>query len=185
MKKLIGVSGFATSGKDSIAKYLIREHEYNRVAFADPVRDMLYALNPIVPTPYTDGSYSRVKDVVDSVGWDDAKVHCPEIRELLQRLGTDAGRKVLGENIWVDAAFVTADKSYKVVVFPDCRFENECQAIHERGGTVIRVTRPGITSVNDHISDKKLNSRYIDVELINDGTIQNLEDKIANLLKAL
>jgi dephospho-CoA kinase len=46
--QLIGLSGYARSGKDEAAKVLIEEFGFKRIAFADKLRDFLYALDPIV-----------------------------------------------------------------------------------------------------------------------------------------
>lgn len=179
--KLIGVAGFARSGKDTIADYLVREHGYTRLAFADDMRDMLYAINPIVTYNDIDG-FLRVKDFVDANGWDLAKVEYPEIRALLQRLGTDAGRKVLGDTIWTDALLAKARAIGGNIVIADVRFEDECEAVRVNGGKVIRVSRPGISSVNDHISDKRLPDAWVDYEIENGGSIEDLERKVSTLI---
>ena len=36
--KLIGLTGKARSGKDTVANYLFNQHGYTRIAFADPVK---------------------------------------------------------------------------------------------------------------------------------------------------
>ena len=45
---VIGLSGYASSGKDTVAQFLIEEHGFEKIAFADPIRNMLLAMNPIV-----------------------------------------------------------------------------------------------------------------------------------------
>jgi hypothetical protein len=176
--RLIGFTAAARSGKDSAANYLIDEHNFTRVAFADPIRQILHALNPIVVCfGLCDEAMKRVQDVVSCHGWDEAKVLYPEIRYLLQRLGTEAGRNILGPNVWVDLAMSQA-KKYERVVITDCRFPNECQAIHDHGGTVIRITRPGVGPVNSHVSDQPLPDELIDFTIVNDGTLDDLAMKI-------
>src|SRR4051794_16838163 len=83
---LVGLTGYARSGKDTAAQVLINKG-FNRVAFADPMKNMLYALNPIV----VECSELRLREIVDRDGWEGAK-RLSEVRELLQRVGTDAGR---------------------------------------------------------------------------------------------
>ena len=46
--EIIGLSGFARSGKDEAAKVLVEEFGFKRVGFADKLREVLYALNPLV-----------------------------------------------------------------------------------------------------------------------------------------
>ncbi len=179
--KILGVSGFARSGKDTIANYLVREYDFTRLAFADPMRDLLYATNPIVDS---DGERDwRVQDAVNMYGWDVAKVDYPEIRALLQRLGTEGGRKIFGENFWVDQTIKKAKEIGGKIVISDVRFENEVEAIRANGGIVIRVNREGISSVNNHVSDKGLSDDLVDFDAFNNGTIEQLEWDIRTILE--
>ena len=43
---IIGLSGYARSGKDAVAQVLVSEFGFKRVAFADPIRDLLYEMDP-------------------------------------------------------------------------------------------------------------------------------------------
>ena len=45
---IIGISGYATAGKDTIGEILVENHGFRRIAFADKLREVLLALNPIV-----------------------------------------------------------------------------------------------------------------------------------------
>ena len=45
---LIGLSGYARSGKDTIAEILCLNYGFKRVSFALPIRDGIYTLNPLV-----------------------------------------------------------------------------------------------------------------------------------------
>jgi hypothetical protein len=161
--ELIGLSGYAQSGKDTAAD-VMKEFGYERVAFADVLRSAVYALNPLMP----DGR--RVQDIVDEMGWDSAKVNFTEIRTLLQKMGTEVGRNLLGENVWVDTALNGLDPNGKYVV-TDCRFPNEAAAIRDRGGIVIRVARAGVKRANDHPSETSLDNYDFDDILVNDGPL--------------
>ena len=141
---LIALSGLAGSGKDAAAGQLA-DLGWQRRAFADPLRSMAYALDPILdpalyPTPL------RLSEAVDALGWDRVKRQYPEARRLLQRLGTDAGRKVLGANIWVNTTLVDLDG---MTVVTDCRFPNEAEAVRDLGGIVVRLERPGVKLLLD------------------------------------
>jgi hypothetical protein len=175
---LIGLSGYARSGKDTAARVLMEHFRFERVAFADNLRDVLYALNPVAVWEavydefgVVDGEARRVQDIVDSIGWDQAKIVYPEIRELLQRLGTEAGRKVLGENVWVDAAMRDLNPA-KRYVFTDVRHPNEYDAIKAAGGEVWRITRPGVAPVNQHPSETALDTHHFDRVVVNSTSIQ-------------
>jgi 50S ribosomal subunit-associated GTPase HflX len=45
---IIGLSGYAQVGKDTVANILVQHHGYKRVAFADKIRECLFALDPII-----------------------------------------------------------------------------------------------------------------------------------------
>lgn len=188
---VIGLTGFASAGKDEAAKALVARLGFTRIAFADPLREMLYALNPVVvfeggyygTTLFPGGgmdfwanSGDRVQDLVNAYGWEDAK-KVPEVRTLLQRLGTEAGRNILGDNIWVETALKEAAR-FPAVVFTDVRFPNEARAVRRLGGKVIRVVRPGVSAVNNHISDAGQAEIEVDYVLHNDGTVEDLHDVI-------
>jgi hypothetical protein len=169
--RLVGLTGFAGAGKDEVAKFLVREHGFTRVAFADPLREMLYALNPVVLA--VDGP-TRVQNIVDAIGWDSAKRAHPEIRQLLQRLGTEAGRKVLGEQVWTDLGLLRGRCARGSVVFTDCRFENECQRVVDSGGEIWRVVRPGVAAANGHASEAGVPDALISRTIDNSGTLTDL-----------
>lgn len=182
---VIGFTGFAQSGKDTAASFLTNEG-FKRLAFADALRDSVYNLNPMV-TWCPGAEVERVKDIVDREGWDVAKVEYPEIRSLLQRMGTEVGRDLFGENFWVDRVISQITDNTIIqrnmanhVVFPhvrgdyvitDVRFPNEAAAVREIGGKVFRIVRPGTGAVNSHVSDTGIANLEVDGEIVNDGDL--------------
>jgi hypothetical protein len=42
----IGLSGWARSGKDTVADYLVNKYEYEKVSFSTPMKEAMYRLNP-------------------------------------------------------------------------------------------------------------------------------------------
>lgn len=167
---LVGLSGYARSGKDTAAAAL-SDLGFERRAFADTVKTSLYRLNPLVP----DGDeYGRLSTVVDDEGWDRAK-NRTEVRALLQRLGTQAGRMVLGDDIWVDTALRDLPER---AVFTDVRYQNEADTIRSRHGIVIRIERPGVGPVNGHSSESGLEGFRFDAVIQNDGTVAELHTNV-------
>jgi hypothetical protein len=179
---LIGLTGYAQVGKDTLANLLVGDFNFQRKGFADNLRSMLYALNPILPAPnwakvgdnFGNNGVVRVRDYVDFYGWETAKKEVPEIRQLLQRLGTDAGRSVLGDNVWVDALLNSPNNARLVI--SDCRFPNECSSIKERGGVIIRVNRKGYGPINDHISETA-SLGFEDYNIQNEGSPEDLKNQ--------
>ncbi|WLW38536.1 deoxynucleoside monophosphate kinase [Streptomyces phage Vanseggelen] len=178
---LIGLAGYAGSGKDEAAKALVAGG-WRRDAFADRLRSFLLALDPWVDT-FPDVGVVRLSKLVDAYGWDRAKRTFPEIRRLLQRAGTEAGRKVLGANVWVSALMQDFDPENEALVVSDVRFPNEADAIRQAGGVVVRVNRPGVGPKEDpggwvHESEVALDHYDFDITIENDGTAEELHERL-------
>lgn len=176
--EVIGFTGYAQSGKDTAAGFLI-EQGWTRLSFADALRDSLYALNPLVPMPLPEEPHhwARVKDIVDWIGYERAKVEYPEIRQLLQRFGTDVGRALYGETFWVDRVKSQIKHGGKYVI-SDVRFGNEADMVHSFGGKVWRIKRTGTAAVNSHVSDTGIDSLPIDGVIPNAATIEHFRDLV-------
>ena len=175
---VVGISGYARSGKDTVAQEFVKHHGYERIALADALKTFLYHLNPVAMT----SPRWRVAEVVERVGWEDAK-KVLEIRGLLQRLGTDAGRTVLGDEIWIDTLFFS-DHGARIVV-PDVRFPNEADAIKSRGGFMVRVNRPGVGPVNGHQSETALEDYAFDYVIENDREIEDLAGPVDRIVERI
>lgn len=180
--RLIGLTAYAQSGKDAAASALV-EDGWQRRAFADTLRDFAYILNPLIEKPASRGHgihgqrHARLAALVDEFGWDHAKTAFPEVRAFLQRLGTDAGRRVLGDNVWVDRTLREIGR-HQAVVVTDCRFPNEADAIRALGGVIVRVVRPGVSPVNGHTSETAMDAYVPDFTIQNDGTLDELHEEI-------
>ena len=117
------------------------------------------------------------------------------VREFLQKLGTEAMREGLHTNVWVNALF--ADYKHSKTcnckkgcrcahdlpnwIITDMRFPNELEAVVERKGITIRVVRPG-TTTGTHPSEIALDGHTMHYEIINDGTIEDLVEKVREIL---
>ncbi|NUV86621.1 hypothetical protein G6W61_10425 [Streptomyces sp. KAI-26] len=180
---LIGLAGAARSGKDTAAQALL-ESGWTRRAFADKVREMLYAFDPYVLD--TRNEVWNVSVAVDQYGWDGAKEQLPEIRTYLQELATEGGRAVLGEDVWVDALFHDHG-TWGPTVITDVRFPNEAEAIRARGGLVVAIQRPGqeLIAAAEHVSENALAGYLFDDVILNDGSAAQLHDRVRQLLALL
>lgn len=192
---IIGLTGYAQSGKDTAAAGLIGLG-WERRAFADALRGGLYVLNPYIPvghkesaalgkvpsrTSLADGGYLwtgvyRLQELVNQFGWDLLKVAVPEVRRLQQVYGTEAGRDIHGENCWVDALARTMEPGVNYVV-TDVRFPNEVEDIHSLGGKVVRIQRPGVVAVNAHVSDD-IDRLRVDWCISNNGAPWELKSEL-------
>lgn len=167
---LIGLCGYMRTGKDSVAKLLVEQFGYTKIAFADPLREMAFAINPyislvdapgdiIAAVTTATGTHTLVlySDLLLIVGYERAKT-VPDFRRFLQRLGTEGVRYIIGDSTWVDLAGSRARTILSdggKVVFSDVRFPNEADAIRNMGGVVWRTVRPGYEG-SGHVSETSL-----------------------------
>jgi len=180
---IIGVSGYAGAGKDTVGAYL-QKCGWIRVAFADKLKELAIELDPELYMAW--GDWLSLSYLIEERGSLDAakQVHAP-VRQYLQGLGV-AMRDVLWPDIWVDAAMTTVhgetEQGHNVVI-TDVRFPNELQAIRELGGEVWRVNRRDHHPVNGHMSETALDSAVFDLVLENNHTIEDLERSILGYLQ--
>src|SRR6516165_2411699 len=108
---LIGLTGLKGVGKDTVAAILVKDYNYERRAFADPLKKSVAALFDIpfhmVDKLKNDPSI-RVTLVKHDYGLDQMRWagHGNDLtfREFLQRYGTEAHRDVpeMGHDFWVE-----------------------------------------------------------------------------------
>lgn len=191
---LIGFAGYAGSGKDTAAEAVVRELGAVRRALADPVKIGVTKLNPVLNTFLDTGQPRTVDHALITYGWrggfddpsffkawDGVKRELPEARRLLQVFGTEVGRQLFGENVWIDQLLRFA-VDHSLVVVPDVRFPNEAVAIREQG-LLIHVVRPGVGPANGHASEGLLQAAMGDVMLLNEGTVEDFQSLVVDTLR--
>ncbi|WP_327253177.1 deoxynucleotide monophosphate kinase family protein [Streptomyces sp. NBC_01244] len=172
----IGLIGRARVGKDTVAARLGQRFGYQRVAFADTLKNAALRIDPLIPT--TTGVCVRLSRLVADVGWEYAKIAYPEVRRVLQYVGqtvrdTDPG-------FWIRSAMPALDAADNLnlpVVVTDVRYENEAIALQKRGFMLIRVTRPGagLDGPNGkHASETALDHYPADATITNGGSVPDL-----------
>lgn len=173
---IIGISGYARTGKDTAAAALV-ELGWYLGKFSGPMKEAAYQANPqIVQNTIT----YRLANLVDAYGWERAKDEFTEVRPYLQRFGK-AVRDVVDEDVWVDAALAKVPDG-QPAVFVDCRYRNEADGIRARGGIVVRINRPGVgPAVGEdgevHVSEIDLDEYDFDYVIDNDGTLEQLRER--------
>lgn len=165
LPRVIGITGLKRSGKSTLARQLAALG-YENVAFADPLRDLAYRFNN-----YIDETGCRLAQVIDEYGWEYAKDNYPEVRHILQFLGTEVVREVK-QTHWTDQMRQRiADPEQRFVV-SDVRFENEAQVVRDNGGFVVEIVRPGLVLPKDgHVSEAGVVADWV---LYNTGTPEEL-----------
>src|SRR5215467_4376192 len=140
---ILGLCGLKQSGKDTIAAYLVKEHGFERKAFADPLKRSVAALFDI---PFSEIDKLKMDDsILVGVGrhgeeeydqWiQHIGFHAITFRELLQRYGTEAHRDVFGNCFWVDLTLpVQGFYPGRAIVVTDVRFREEAERVKFLGG---------------------------------------------------
>lgn len=166
MPRLIALSAYAQAGKDTLGGVIADQYEHTPVGFADALRAVLYALNPLVHGPADGRGHMdvpwlwEVQELVDAHGWEFAKANSG-VRAYLQRLGTEGGRKCISDTVWVDTLMAkVAHRGAWVIT--DCRFPNEADAVTRAGGVVWRINREGVAPTNPHPSETALDDYPFD-----------------------
>lgn len=176
----LGIVGAKRAGKDTLSSVLCTELGFTRLAFADALKALAYDLDPVL---WTDDGEPTLAQLVDCDGWERAKEH-DAVRTLLQRLGV-AVREHVHADAWVQPIARVLDTwPDRPYVITDVRFDNEVEAIRSRGGLIVRVRRPEVeaASIADtHVSERLWQIVEPDVEVWNDGTIDDLRREVLGL----
>ena len=198
---IIGICGFQSSGKDSIANFLIDYYGFQKLSFAGALKDIVSILF----------GWSRTKlegltpedrewrNIVDK--WWSETLGMPQLtpRFVLQHFGTDLFRKHFHQDIWIKIVENKLNQLTKIninIVITDCRFENEINLITKYGGKIIKVYRNiphwfhdyqrGISVEQAdflHVSEINWIRSPCDYEITNDETLDELYEKIKYIIE--
>ena len=196
MTRIVGIGGKLSSGKDAVADHLVDKHGWVKIGMSDALADALYVLNPWIykSRPEADETYDavlhpiRYQDLHGMVGYIKAKEE-PEVRRLLQVLGTEVGREQIDDNLWVNMMVKrvrgAVDSGVPGVIVTGVRFENELDAIIETlGGETWWVNRPSLSATVNagHASENSVSADDFSTVIENDGTLTDLYAKVDQLV---
>lgn len=203
---IIGISGYAGVGKDSFSNYLVSNHNFVKIAFADKIKRILMDLYDL--------SYQQLWGESKNRGSYDLRYKIPNSNDYLTaRLGSqafgDCGRS-LYQDTWVDYTLKDvkrlhdhyfwdyedcqgAFKNYfnfgrKNVVVSDCRYLNEMNRIREMGGILIRIKKTVVPlkgktgKHSSEVNQIKVLDNYFDKVILNDGNLEDLYKKIDDFM---
>lgn len=186
---IIGLTGAAGAGKDTVAGHLFHRYGYMKLALADPLYGMISAMTGLTVDQIAD---RKIKEA--DIAWIGTSP-----RRLLQTLGTEWGRGTLGDDIWIKNLFRRIDAYSAAMgrwsdkasfVVTDVRFANEAKAIRSRGGRIIEVVRPTpLAGVPDearrHSSEAGVPDELVDVTIVNDTDVAGLLRSVDKALEWL
>lgn len=146
--RLIGLLGRKGSGKDTAALALL-SRGYQNVKFAGALKDMIRVLlayqgvDPYIVERMVEGDLKEEPT---------AFLGGQAPRFAMQTLGTEWGRTLIADDLWVKTAIRRAGDRETVIT--DVRFPNEMEAVVAAGGVCFGITADWITPVEgEHESE--------------------------------
>lgn len=167
MSVIFGISGEKFSGKDTVADAIVSRYaregkKAKIIRFAEPLKQSLCTL----------------------FGWDRSQLESHEFKEtpepitgktpryIMQAMGTEFGRELLHDEVWIRLAAAEVERCLKddtVPVLSDVRFENEASMVREMGGVLVHVINPeNVIRTDAHASENGVAQRPHDLRFIND-----------------
>lgn len=193
--QLVGLTGYAGSGKDTVGEMLMAHANFGRrFAFADTLREEIVEAFDLPPsvltwrstknTPCSWINTSRCKEPGFRQHWFDNQLGAYlSPREVMQSWGdwrrgqhpdyfVERMRDKLLHNQFVKPALFRVETT----IITDVRYQNEVDLIRSFGGFVLKVTRPGVGPVNGHSSD----NQHLDADgtIDNNGTLDQLAEAV-------
>lgn len=170
---IIAFTGPARSGKDTAGDFVVSMVGGYRYSFADPLRAMLVAGFGIDMNEkfWKDNKEKEIAALGKSP------------RRMMQTLGTEWGRDLIHPDVWVIVAKQQLINRGPGMVICDVRFENEAAWVRKNNGLLIHINRDSGTSVEAHSSENGVQPGAGDIELSNNGTLEQLQDKLTELLR--
>lgn len=171
---IIGLCGLAGSGKDTVAGILSKHHRFAVISFAGPIYGAVSGITGLSPRELKDRDIKE-----EPIPWLGKSP-----RELLQTLGTEWGREMVCDDIWIKIAMRRAAEYAREgwnVAITDVRFENEAEAIRSAGGQVwqVRRTAAGLQGpTGQHSSEAGVPDHLVDQVIWNDGELEDLEEAV-------
>lgn len=180
---IIGLTGYAGTGKDTVRQILERQHGYTGLALADPLRHMLTAL--LLQSGHSTEYITvreRKEEIIPGLG--------VSYRQMVQTLGTEWGR-ANHPDFWTRIAqgrldyLRTETFGPPAFVISDVRFESEAAWIRSQGGVIWRVYRADAAPVRAHQSETEMNRMMHDEIIPNNGTIEDLDVRVQQALECV
>ncbi len=178
---IVGITGRAGAGKDTLAEHLVARHGFVRYAFADPLKAMLEALFAEVGIASAWMTDRELKErMIPQLG--------VSSREMLQRLGTEWGRQ-MRQDFWLKAAEAVLGLPgapvHDRIVITDVRFPNEAAWLRGHEGVLWRVRRHQAPAVRWHESEAHSELMAAHAELDNCGALWQLHEQADELMRGL
>ena len=171
---LLGFAGPAGCGKSTAAALAASRPGWERVSFAQPLRDLLLALHPA----WDQWHVGPGKDLTPADGGLSPREQMRAIGDWVKAYDpgffTAVGRHYLGRLL----------QRHIHVANDDVRYEPEARLIRDLGGFVVHVSRTDVKFRRDHDSELGIEPEPGDLHLRNWGTLRSLNDELNHVLNA-
>lgn len=190
---IIAVSGKMGSGKDTVGQIIqtLAGESWEVKRFSHKIKVMATLITGIPIEKFEDQEFKRT-DLGDEWNltthhWAYPVTYPMTVRDMLQKIGTEAMRNNLHQDVWVNALMIDYVRGSQLETLPnwvitDCRFLNEAAAIKRKKGIIVRVERPNIMTNDMHQSEIELDRYDFDYVIQNDGTLEELTEKVRVIL---
>ena len=203
MPKIIAICGAKRCGKDVLAEHLVNKYNYERVAFADPLKEAVKILFDFDDDQVGIGKDNGTgrKDIVDEKWGITPRaalqfVGTEMMQEKIQELLPDVKRNFFANSLknYITARMNTTEG--QTFVISDLRFMHEYEMlfsipkIRKDDIVIIRVIRPPSNTtlkleephIHIHISETEYMKIPYDVIITNDGTIEGYINKFEKII---
>jgi hypothetical protein len=196
MPRIIAICGAKRSGKDVLAEHLVRKYNYERVAFADPLKVAVRGLFNFDDDQVGIGEDMGTgrKDIVDekwgitpraALQFFGTEMMQDKIQELLPNIKRNFFANTLKNHI---KSRMVENEDQRFVI-SDLRFIHEFDILYtipkirKEDIAIIRVIRNTNTkSADTHISELEYIKIPYDIVLMNNGTIESYIDKFDKII---
>jgi hypothetical protein len=207
---IVGISGFISSGKGTVATQLTEKYGFRKDSFAASLKDACAVMFDW-PRDMLEGETAESREWREQVDeWWATKLGIPNLtpRLALQLIGTDALRNNFSNAMW----FTTLENRIRKnpsqnVVISDVRFPNEIKFIQDMGGVMIKVNRGAspiwyetamLANKGNSLAKNAMTSTYsdahfsewawvgakFDFELNNDSTLDILTAQVDEVIRS-
>lgn len=172
--KIIGLLGRSRTGKDTIANYLCEKYpSYTNVKLSLPLKKGVCELYGFTMEQVESSS----KDITDERWLKSPRETIQSLTEyMMQYMGTDFFTRRLYN------MYDNGELSENIII-TDIRYEHDIYEIKKRNGIVIKVERP--LNNTSHKYESNIDNLKGDITIVNDGTLEDLYNKINRILESI
>lgn len=196
---IIGICGLIGSGKGTVADILVEHYRFQKLSFADSLKDGVAAMFGW-PREMLEGDSIQSREWRESEDqfWTQELGTRITPRLVLQQVGTECMRQGFYDGIWISLVKQKLQKNPAAnTVIPDVRFPNEISMIQQQGGAIWEVARgelpewaqnyrhSGIEPLDIHASEWAWMQTPSDCVISNNSTLEDLRNQVSSLLAAI